>query len=75
MYALIKGDEDGNPASLIKGELDLSNVLEEYGIERFEDAAFLETNPDPNYWPMGVAVLIKFEVIVPRSVTTAWTVE
>jgi hypothetical protein len=74
MYILIKGDEDGNPNTFLSepiGEF-LASSLDSYGVSSFEDAKFLRENPDPNYWDEGVAVLVKAEVVVPKSVTSQW---
>ncbi len=76
-YALIRPSEDGDPIRLIGPET-LRNLLEhpdEWGVERFEDDAFLGRNPDTNYWKDGTAVLMKVEVIVPRPVTATWTID
>lgn len=73
MYAYLKGDEDGNPLSII--EEDIATFLmnaDDYGIAEFKDEKFLKEYPDPNYWAEGVAVLLKLEVKVPRSVTKSW---
>lgn len=68
-YILLQGDEDGNPLRLLVGT-DLDELLDDpggtYGITRFEGAAFLVGNRDPNYWPEGVGVLIEAKVVVPR---------
>lgn len=44
-----------------------------WGIERFEDAGFLALNPEPELWPAGTAVLIRYESIVPECVDGEWT--
>lgn len=66
-YILIRSDEDGNPVTLLGEDPNgfLANPLE-YGIKRFEDSTFLHQEPDANYWPDDVGVLLKVEVIVPR---------
>jgi hypothetical protein len=68
LYGLMQADEDGRHLR-IKSETELKEVLdnpEEWsGITEFKDAAWLVENPDPNYWPEGVAVLLSVRVIVP----------
>lgn len=68
-YMLLQGDEDGNPARILRQEqLEwlLSDPEEEYGVTEFKDAAWLGANQDPNYWPDGVAVLLRCEAVIPK---------
>jgi hypothetical protein len=72
MYAVLKGSEDGEPFSLITHE-DINTIAEYYGIKEFKDAEFLRKNPETNYWEEGVAVLMDVMVIVPKPVTSKWS--
>ena len=77
MYLLIQRDEDGNPNTFLDepiGEF-LNSALEEYGVKEFKDAAYLKENSDPNFWPAGVAVLAKIEVVVPKPVRSKWSIQ
>lgn len=52
----------------------LENSLETYGVD-----TFLTELPERNYeremWPDGTALLISMKVVVPKPVTTTWTVD
>ena len=77
-HALIRANEDGNPILLLNAnylqEL-LAEPLEFANIREFKDGAWFGKNPDPNYWPEGVGVLVKLEVLVPRPVTVAYVLD
>jgi hypothetical protein len=77
-WLLVKGDEDGNPITwLDEGDLErlLGNPEEERGVTRF--LAEVPEREDPNYWPEGVAMLLKAEVVVPKPVDVVkkWSVD
>jgi hypothetical protein len=77
-YALIKGSDDGTQIVLLpKQQLNelLTNPKEFAGITEFRNGAWFGANPDANYWPEGVGVLVKIEAVVPRPVTTAYAIE
>lgn len=74
MYALLHSDEDGNPVHLLTYE-ELQVLLAsptEHGVKSFMSGDWLHDNPDANYWPNDVGVLLQFTVVVPKPVTTAW---
>ena len=78
MYALIKGSDDGTRIILLperKLQELLTNPREFAGIEEFRNGAWFGANPDANYWPEGVGVLVKIEAVVPRPITTAYAIE
>jgi hypothetical protein len=78
MYALIKGSDDGTQIILLperKLQELLTNPREFAGIEEFRNGAWFGGNPDANYWPEGVGVLVKIEAVVPRPITTAYAIE
>ena len=73
MYLLLKADEDQRPHILLDADVIdlLSNPEESYGVTDFRDLDFLLKNPDPNYWPDGIGVLIKFDgVTIPKAVVS-----
>lgn len=78
MYALIRGNEDGNPILLLNDqwlqEL-LTNPVEFAGIKEFKDGNWFGQHPDANYWPEGIGVLVKIEAVVPKAVTVAYVIE
>jgi len=67
-YALLQGDEDGNPFKpLIAVEELLDNPEEFASVLHFMDEEEYSLAPsNPAYWPDGEAVLLKCEVVVPR---------
>lgn len=75
-YALLMGNEDGrffNP--LEPGEeKNLVQVKEDYGIERFVES---HDSNDPYTWSTQEAVLIRYEVLMPREkkVVTELTID
>jgi hypothetical protein len=77
LWLLLKPDEDGRPVSLLS-EADLAELLndptETYGVRKFETIDFLQDNPDPNYWPDGIAVLLRAEVVLPQPVVSQWEI-
>jgi hypothetical protein len=71
-YLLVQPNEDGNPLSFLD-EQQLQRILdnpESYGITDFRNQ--LPLNEDPNYWEDGTALLLKFEVLKPMIVATAY---
>ena len=65
-YALIRSNENGDPLLLLTFEK-LGELLahpENWGVTRFGDLEGLGS--DPNYWPAGVAVLIRYEEVTPE---------
>lgn len=73
-YALIDASDDGTRFRILTdAELgELLNNPTDWGVERFVTPATRE-NEDPNYWPDGDAMLVKFDVVEPRPVTSAWS--
>lgn len=64
---LLLPSEDGNPMHFL-GEQRLADLLQDpqgWGVDGFTELSLLPS--DPNYWPTGVAVLIRFEVVVPEA--------
>ena len=68
-YALLMGNEDGNCfRPLDPGEeKNLIQVMEDYGVEKF-----IEKHDDdyPENWSDTEAVLIRYEVLMPKAKTT-----
>lgn len=65
-WMLVKASEDGKPVSWLTS-ISLAKLLDDpwswAGVTSFMD---LDDLPDdPNYWPEGVGVLIKYQVVVP----------
>lgn len=78
MFAIIKGSEDGNPLTVVSAqelEIVLRDPISWGSIKEFRDEKFLLANPDPNYWGDGVAVLLRFQVVVPKPVVMAWGID
>lgn len=65
-YALLTGDEDGNCFKPLDDgeENNLLQVMEDYSITKF-----IEKHEDkyPENWSTEEAVLIRYEVIIPRE--------
>lgn len=78
-YAILQGNEDGDPFTIV-GEINegrpLSQVMEDYGIERWLTPEQYKQEPDPNYWVEGTALLMKVDIIFPKPVerVTEWSV-
>lgn len=72
-YAIIKSDEDGNCFQLVD---DIEDFLKDprgnNGVERFLGIETLKSSP--NYWDEGDAVLVAFEVVIPKEKTKEWSV-
>lgn len=70
-YAVIQGDEDGNPISYLSPseEEDINALMENHGITEW-----IEDYGDPMYWEPGNAMLVKVQCINPRPVkeVTTW---
>lgn len=41
-------------------------------VREFKGAQYLRETPDAGYWPEGVGMLLKADVVVPESVTREW---
>lgn len=76
MYLLIRPDEDGNPITELTSATiqDLLAKPAEWGIQYFGDLSEIPAsgfgspsaaNWDTNYWPQGMGVLLKVEIVVP----------
>ncbi len=68
-WAIIRPDEDGRHFRP-KTEASLKHLLQhpdQYGIARF--AALDELDSDPALWPEGVAVVLRFEVVMPEPMS------
>lgn len=76
-YALIKGDEDGNPVSWLDASEveDIAALMENYSISRFMDD--VPEEPNPNYWTDGEALLLEVRVLKvrPKEVVTSWAID
>lgn len=61
------GDEDGNCFKQLEdgAEKDLLQVMEDYGVERFVEK---HTDNYPESWSTEEAVLIEYEVKLPKEV-------
>mgnify|MGYP000880067817 CR=1 FL=1 len=66
-YALLMGDEDGNCFKPLTQEEvnDLAQTVEDYGIQKFIEK---HENEYPENWSDDEAVLIEYEVKMPRKV-------
>jgi len=76
-YAYIQAGEDGEIFNIIdSNELEalLKNPREDYGITQFVG---IEDIPKAGIWCMGVdkAIIIKFEVLIPKEVTKEYILE
>lgn len=63
---LLRGSEDGKPLTFLTGEqlrVLLANPGDYAGIQSFVTPEGLD--PDPNYWPKGYGILLRYEVVVP----------
>lgn len=72
MWILLRGDEDGNPVTIVVDIDDLLANPNQYGITHFGDAAQFVSEPDHNYWQHGRGVLLRAEVVKPQPVTAKW---
>lgn len=76
-YALIKGDEDGNPICwLDDGEVaDIAALMKNYSVKQFMDD--VPDQADPNYWSDGEALLLEVRVLKvrPKEVVTSWQID
>lgn len=73
-WMLIKASEDGRPISWLDID-ELSALLADpgsHGVKRFLGWDEAKRESDPAYWPEDVALLVSFEVQVPKPVVTAW---
>lgn len=74
-YLLIQPNEDGNPMIFLNEERlqDLLNEPEEYSVK-----CFLEQIPDnnnPQYWGEGNVLLLKIEILVPKTKSVAFRLD
>ncbi len=78
-YAYLQPDEDGQPFCLINNiEEFIAEASESYGIEEFYDESKVGDIKDIQYgshWDEHAAMIIRFEVIVPRPKTVAWSID
>lgn len=74
MYALITNDEDANFIMVTDNTADALEKANDMEVEQFQDASWFKANSEPRYWPDGIAVLIKLEVLKPQPVTSEWRV-
>lgn len=66
-YLLLQPDEDGNPVSFLEPREveNIKQLMEDYSIDTWREN-FKETNPQ--YWDEGEAMLIEYEIKVPKAV-------
>lgn len=64
-YLLIQASEDGNPVCWLTDEQvkNIPELMEDYMVTEW-----VEDMTDPNYWPEGKAMLLKYEVANPKKV-------
>lgn len=65
-WAVLTPDEDGVSFRIIDVDQILADPWTEMEISKWEDAAYLEANPDTNYWPQGTAILLECKVVRPK---------
>lgn len=72
MWILLRGNEDGNPVTIVDDIDDLLAHPDQYGITYFGDEAKFIKDPDHNYWQHNQGILLRAEVVVPQPVTAKW---
>ena len=77
-YLLINPNEDGdNPISWLTETdvTDISQLMRDNGIEKFLDK--MPTEVDPNYWPVGEALLLEAKILKIKAVEVVqkWEIE
>lgn len=65
-YMLMRGSEDGKPVTFLTAEqlkVLLANPGDYAGIQSFVTPE--DVDPDPDYWPKGYGILLRYEIVVP----------